>query len=158
MVKGVAAKYLPNPKVSGLLSEEIFIYQFHKSSQKLRERFNQSLEKYGIISIQYAILFLLSKKQGMSQKEIGDELGIDKASMVKFLDGLEEENYILRKENDVDRRIKVVSLSTRGRKLFPILDRLRKKVEDDFLEEKLSAEEIKVMRVCMQKILLSERN
>lgn len=147
-------KYLPNTKVNPVLSEALFLYQFHKASQKLRARFNQAIEAYNIISVQYAVMYLVNERPSLSQKELGEELGIDKASVVKFLDLLETEKYLTRKEDKKDKRVKLISLTPRGKKVVSEISRKRAKIEDEFLAESLSAQEIKNLREYLKKLML----
>ena len=148
--------YLPNTKTNNILNENFFIYQFYKSSQKLRHKFNQSIIKYGIISVQFAILFLVRELKDPNQKQLGEGLGIDKASMVKFLNGLERLNYIRRTEDQKDRRIKIISLTTKGMKAVSQINLIRLKVEKQFLSEKLTPTEVRSFYSLMRKIASPE--
>ncbi len=49
-------------------------------------------DKQGLVSPQFGILRLLQLLGPMSQITLGQDLGIDKASMVKFIDGIEKKN------------------------------------------------------------------
>jgi len=149
-------RYLPNTQTNNILNENFFIYQFYKSSQKLSHKFNQSIAKFGIISVQFAILYLIQESKEPNQKQLGEGLGIDKASMVKFLNGLEELNYITRTEDQTDRRIKIVSLTTQGMKVVKQINIIRLNVEKKFLSDKLTLTEMRSFYSLMRKIASQE--
>jgi DNA-binding MarR family transcriptional regulator len=79
-------------------------------------------------------------------------MSIDKATMVKLIDGLEQRKWIVREFNASDRRVKKVTLTTSGNKILKELLELREGVERDFLSV-LTKEEEKQLRAIIPKLL-----
>ena len=65
------------------------------------------------------LIFVELSSMLVTQQIIGDYLQIDKASMVRVLDGLVEKGYLLRRANPEDRRSHIIELTLNGRKLLP---------------------------------------
>jgi MarR family transcriptional regulator, lower aerobic nicotinate degradation pathway regulator len=53
----------------------------------------------------------------ISQHELGDQLGIDRTTMVELIDDLEKQGAVERRRNPTDRRAYLLSLTSRGRTL-----------------------------------------
>jgi DNA-binding MarR family transcriptional regulator len=70
----------------------------------------------------------------ISQIQLGDELGIDKASMVKAIDELEKLKYVQRIPHPTDRRIKLVELTLKGETLLKQCNKTKDNVEKEFFK------------------------
>src|SRR5260221_6271510 len=51
----------------------------------------------------------------ISQQELGEQLGIDRTTMVELIDQLEQQGVVVRRRNPADRRSYAVSLTATGR-------------------------------------------
>ena len=80
-------------------------------------------------------------------------MGIDKASMVKFLDDLESKGLTERTESPEDRRIKLISLTPAGNKLLKKALALGAEIEESFLSQKLSPKEAQTLKDLIKKAL-----
>ncbi|HEU4601409.1 MAG TPA: MarR family transcriptional regulator, partial [Steroidobacteraceae bacterium] len=69
----------------------------------------------------FSALALLRANPGIAQVELGNELGIDKASMVALLDRLEEPGWILRTRSSEDRRRQGLTLTSDGERIYKTL-------------------------------------
>lgn len=70
------------------------------------------------------ILVVSRLGDGIQQKTIADEAGIDSAAIVRSLDELEREGLLKRKSDPFDRRAKTVHLTLKGRNLAKELDKV----------------------------------
>jgi len=114
----------------------------------------ERLKPMGISTQQYGIMNLLHIKSQLTQIEIVNEMGIDRASMVRFIDGLESKKFVTRGAHEGDRRRNLISLTTLGEKELLKMRALGKACEEDFLS-KLSASERESLRNLIPKLLLS---
>lgn len=69
----------------------------------------------------FSALALIRANPGIAQVELGNELGIDKASMVALLDRLEEPGWILRTRSSEDRRRQGLTLTSDGERIYKTL-------------------------------------
>ena len=145
--------FTPNSKVNPLLNETFFTYGLNKAAIKAKELFNDAIAKYKISGIEFVIMYVLETKTELSQKDLGSEMNIDKASMEKFLDRLQKENYIKRTEDQADRRIKFISLTPKGRSVVQKMKVVSEAVEQDFLGQKLTSNEQKTLKTLIRKLM-----
>lgn len=80
------------------------------------------------------LLFLGTCPTPVKQQYLVDNLGIDKASMVRMLDYLHEKKLLIRTVNPDNRREYLLSLSIKGKRSIPIIQKAMKQTEDVLLE------------------------
>lgn len=129
-----------------------FGYCLNRAALRLRTIFSQKIEKYNLIPPQYGIMCLLNHSGSLSQNQIGDFVGIDKATMVKLIDGLENRGLAKRISSKMDRRTKKIELTPKGLELLQTLQKIHRKVEKDFLKP-LSKSEQKTLHKITLKLL-----
>lgn len=132
--------------------KEYFGYCLYKAALKYKSMFAKELEKYKMTGPQVAILKILQATGPLSQIALGHELQIDKASMVKFIDGLEKNKMVQRIPSKEDRRIKLVEVTSKGLQIFGSISKARQEAEDIFLNP-LSAQEKKMLRQAVAKLI-----
>src|SRR5262249_32005112 len=66
--------------------------------------FVRSLASLDIRPAQYAVLVVIEANSGLSQAEVAERLGIERARLVRLLDGLERRGLIRRRASPRDRR------------------------------------------------------
>lgn len=125
-------KLIQESKVHPVLAS-FFGYAFTKTAMIYKLRFIDDMKTLGIIGPQCGILYILSHSGPQSQIKLGGELGIDKATMVKLIDELEKMNFVSRTSDLVDRRIKMIALTSHGKKSLPKITAIRDKNEENFL-------------------------
>lgn len=112
-----------------------FGYNLYKSGLLLRDHIQSvQMEKFNLSAPESGILYLLSTDKTMNQLSLGQELGIDKASIVKIIDKLEKMKLVKRVVSSIDRRSKNISLTTKGKSMVEKVKSLRSKIEDDIFE------------------------
>lgn len=81
--------------------------------------FNLRLQHLPINRYYYALIVIDAHEGDLSQTTLGDELYLDKASVVRMLDYLEEAGCITRCQNPCDRRAHILNLTEKARKMIP---------------------------------------
>ncbi len=132
-------------------------YCLFKLALRIRTHINESVAKYEIVAPQCAILSLIDSHGPLTQVEIGAFLGIDKATMVRFLDGLEENGFVVRETHAKDRRAKVLRTTPTGKKVLEKVHRLRKEAESNILSP-LTGPEQKKLRALIAKLVLQTQS
>lgn len=82
---------------------------------------NHKLKPYGLGSGQYFFLVSIAKNEGINQKDLTNLIMIDKATTAKALKKLEENSYIYRQCDEVDRRYNQLFLTEKGRQMMPVI-------------------------------------
>lgn len=96
---------------------------------------------------QDSVLTVISRHPGISQKELGERLGIQPASVSELLMKLERKGLILRQKGEQDRRSIHVQLTAEGQALLAEPE----EVSDPF--QGLSAQEQEQLRCLLEKLL-----
>ncbi|HVS53902.1 MAG TPA: MarR family transcriptional regulator [Opitutaceae bacterium] len=73
----------------------------------------------GLTGAQFNVLNILAdEREGMSQRELGDRLVVDRSNVTGLLDRLEKAGLVQRRDHPGDRRVYRVSLTPAGRRLW----------------------------------------
>jgi DNA-binding MarR family transcriptional regulator len=78
--------------------------------------FIRALAPIDISPAQYSVLVVIATNPGLSQADIADTLGIERARLVRLLDRLEKRGLTRRLDSRVDRRSHALRLTDRGRR------------------------------------------
>jgi DNA-binding MarR family transcriptional regulator len=77
--------------------------------------FIRTLAEIDIRPAQYSVLLLIEANPGLSQSTLSQTLGIERARLVRLLDGLEARRFVQRRRSRSDRRSQILSLTPQGR-------------------------------------------
>jgi DNA-binding MarR family transcriptional regulator len=88
------------------------LYRAGEASHSLA---NQMLASIGLSARQVGILTLVDELEPMSQKVLGERLGIDRSTMVALIDDLEQKGYAVRRRHPRDRRVFLIHPTDPGR-------------------------------------------
>jgi DNA-binding MarR family transcriptional regulator len=100
------------------------IRHVHRSFTKLIEA--ELAREVSITYPQWSFLRLLLEKDGVSQRELSDQLGLMENTTVSALKVMEKRGWIVRERDPTDARRMLIKLTPEGR----TLDRLRPRVRD----------------------------
>ena len=74
---------------------------------------------HGLTGAQYNVLNILSDApDGISQRELGDLLVVDRSNVTGLLDRMEKAGWVQRRDDPADRRVYRVSLTAAGRETW----------------------------------------
>jgi DNA-binding MarR family transcriptional regulator len=77
--------------------------------------FIRTLAEVDIRPAQYSVLLVIEANPGLSQATLAQTLGIERARLVRLLDGLEARNLVQRRRSRSDRRSHTLALTAQGR-------------------------------------------
>ncbi|WP_413195086.1 MarR family winged helix-turn-helix transcriptional regulator [Pararobbsia alpina] len=108
-----------------------------------------------ITSVQYAALEVLQRTPGVNQRQLGDELDVDRSTIADLVARLVRNELVERKDDPVDKRSYVLYLTSAGKKQ---LATLRPRVEEveRILTARLTHEERMELRRLLSTLLPSE--
>lgn len=110
---------------------------FLRESQRL-------FRPHGITGAQYNVLNILaSRAAGLSQRELGDLLVVDRSNVTGLLDRLEKLGWVHREDHPEDRRVYQVLLTATGRakwrEVHPVYLKAVAKITDSLSERQMRA-------------------
>lgn len=106
--------------------------------------FLRTLERVDIRPAQYSVLAVIEANPGLSQSDLADFLGIERARLARMLDRLEKRGLAKRKASPRDRRSHALFLTGEGQKTLKRIKALAAQHEVH-LTEKLGAEKRRAM-------------
>ena len=100
---------------------------------------------------QMVVLKKLDAHDGLNQNELAYLTYRDKSSLARLLTKMESKEYIIRRQNDADKRVNQVFLTPEGKRVY---DRTRPVIKEliDKMERNISAKEKDQMIVLLQKV------
>lgn len=127
-------------------------YCLHKVTTMFKAAVSGAFDQFDMQPHHFSILSIIASSNEVNQMKISEELGVDKASMVKVTDHLEKLGYIERVGSKEDRRVKNLHITTKGQKILQIAKVQRNDVEKLFLAC-LSENEANTFKSILLKIL-----
>lgn len=124
---------------------------------EIRKFLDYHLDEYHLGNGQFSILMEVFAHKGISQDSLSKIIGVDKTTIAKSVKKLVENGYVIRKENEKDRRAKKLYPSEKAERIFPKIKKLIA-LETEVLSKGLSHEEIQIFSkvVNRMKINISE--
>lgn len=90
------------------------------------------------------VLFILSEHKELNQQQIADLTLKNKASLTSLIDNLQKRNLVIRTEDALDRRNKIITMTEEGKATLEAVKPVLKTLFQDLYED-ISLEEIKMM-------------
>ena len=103
-------------------------------NRKLRALFDARVKERGLTLSRARALFALSRRDGLNQRELAEELGIETPTIVRLLDGMEKQGFIERRVEVSDRRAKQIHMTERGRGIADEIDKLACEIRQQVLD------------------------
>jgi DNA-binding MarR family transcriptional regulator len=94
----------------------------------------------GLTPALFALLNVISAREGAIQQELGAAMGIDRTTMVSLIDQLEGAGLAKRRPSANDRRAREIAITPKGRGALARARRLLSQAEDDVLAGLSSSE------------------
>ena len=127
--------------------EDCIIFQLAKAYQKAHGLFKKRLLPYGLTPIQHLILEALWLEDGISQKDIGMRLVLDRATLSGVLDRMATGGWITKEQDPEDKRTLRICLTAKGRDLKPRLSSERNQANEDLLNSLNLEEKVLLKRL-----------
>lgn len=113
----------------------------HRFHRRLAGAFRAA--EVGVTVEQFSVLALLYYQDGMTQQEMAEALGRDKASITRILHNMERDTLLERGEDSVDKRSKRVALTPLGKQKQEQMVQIAGALYYEILAD-LSAEQVQV--------------
>ena len=102
-------------------SHQIFGFLLHDVTRLYKRRFEQRSAQLSLTLSQCKTLSLLSRNEGISQRQLADLADIDAMSIVRILDRMEADGWVERRADPLDRRARRLAVTEKAR---PILEQI----------------------------------
>ena len=96
-------------------------------SRMIRTIYDRRVEPLGMTRSQWRAMIRLSRREGCSQTELANDLGIQKPTLGKLVERLEAKGWLERRPDPADARTRRLFLSASA---APILDEMHAQVDD----------------------------
>ncbi|WP_350190658.1 MarR family transcriptional regulator [Thalassobaculum sp.] len=108
-----------------------FGFLIHDVARLMRVAFDRRGRELGLTRSQWWVLTALYAKEGVTQSELAAFMDLEKATLGRLLDRLEEKEWIERRPDRLDRRIKRVYLTDRVQGLMRSLRAIAADIRND---------------------------
>lgn len=93
-----------------------------QAHRKAAATFSTALEPLGIQGRHFGVLLVLHRASPLTQRQLIEQLGSDKSSMVRTIDELEARGLCRRRHSDSDRRANDIHLTEDGQRMLADAD------------------------------------
>jgi DNA-binding MarR family transcriptional regulator len=94
-------------------------------------RFAERLSQIDLVAAQAGVLRVVASRPGISQQELSSLLGMLPSRLVPFLDELEEQGLVERRDNPADRRLYALHLTDKGSRTGAAIRRIAREHDDE---------------------------
>lgn len=123
-------------------------YQIRMADRVMSKEFVQNV---GMTPVQFSVFSLVATNANLSQVEVGEALGMDRASTMAIVHKLEDAGLIRRNIATHDKRMHALQLTAEGKRKFPAIN-ARVIEHEDVFNDRLSPDEQKFFFACIAKI------
>lgn len=128
-----------------------FGYSLYKAGMIFKSMMEDKyLYKHKLAAHDCGILYVLQTGAVVNQLALGQELGIDKATIVKIIDKLENAKLVKRDIDPTDRRSKLVSLTLKGSQMLEKVRLIRQDIETEVFKQFSNEDEAQLRRLIPQ--------
>lgn len=99
------------------INKDSLYYLFLEIQRLHYYRSHVLLDEIGVYHGQPHMLFVLSKEDGLSQKDLAERLNIKASTITVMLNRMEKANLVTRKQDNEDKRISRVYITEEGREI-----------------------------------------
>jgi len=97
-------------------------FALYSTSNALTRAYRPFLEKLDLTYLQYMVMIVLWQEQSISVKGLGEQLNLDSGTLTPLLKRLDAKELVLRQRSSEDERIRIISLTDKGRALEEIAE------------------------------------
>ena len=135
-----------------LLSKEIAV-ELNLTGCKLKQFLAAKLRQMDVplTPEQFMLIDLLWNEGEMTQQQLADQMQKDKNSVTKLVDSIERKGFVIRKQNEHDRRANTLVLTEKANQLKPGAKQKGISILDQMLEG-ISEEELRSFLVTLHKL------
>lgn len=113
--------------------ERNFGFLLHDVSRLMRTVFDRRGRDLGLTRSQWWVLTMLYAKEGVTQSELADFMDLEKPTLGRLLDRMQEKHWIERRPDSLDRRVNRLYLTEKVQEIMRALRKTAADVRKDAL-------------------------
>lgn len=131
--------------------ENCVSYIATNASKDLAEGFERKLKKQGISRVQWTALYYIGANESVNQKQLSQLMRIKESSTTRLIDRMSKEGYIVRQNNESNRRIVEIVLTQKGKQLREQSLHLGQEYSD-YISSDISSEDMDTFIMVLEKM------
>ena len=104
------------------------------AARDIRQTFDFVFSDFKLNLSEVALMALITEHGSLSQSGLAKSLGMGRASLGALVDGLEQRNFVVRKEDPKDKRVWLIELTTAGKEIAVKLEERDQSLREAFRE------------------------
>jgi MarR family transcriptional regulator for hemolysin len=100
-------------------------------ARMMRAAFDRRVLRIGLTRSQWLVLSLLYRRPGVSQSELAEMLEVERPTAGRMIDRLERKNWVIRRPDAADRRVKRLYLTAEAEGVQAEMGRIAAEMVDD---------------------------
>lgn len=121
-----------------------------KTGTQIRRPFAEYMETLDLVPPHKGVLTFLKEEGESNQLRLSEVMGVSKATMVRFLDHLQDKQLVSRVESKVDRREKVVKITSKGKKVLAQIEEKNIELEKMATKNISKSELLELKRILLK--------
>lgn len=113
---------------------ELSVSRLFRVSIRLQTVFDHRFNPFGMTAQEAAVLLRCVDEAQTSAGKLAKIMGRDKGKITRFVDRLEAGGFLTRKSHPQDRRLQIITPTTRGRRLAPQIALLFDEIRSQFFQ------------------------
>ncbi len=108
-----------------VLEHETLLNIYYTAAQ-VKKRATEFFQQYGLTDVQFNVMMLLvyqaDNRGGLTQAQLSDMMLVNRANITSLIDRMERDGLVVRMATAGDRRSNLVKMTSKGKKLFKIVE------------------------------------
>lgn len=113
---------------------------------------------FDLTPVQYAAIEAIYENPGIDQARVAEMIGYDRATIGGVIERLEKKDWINREVSEQDRRARVLSLTTKGKKIRSALEPIVQDLQKDILQPLSDEDHACFINLARQVVLQSNNS
>lgn len=84
--------------------------------------FFEECGRFDVTPVQYSIMTAVQAHPGLDQARLGEEVGVDRATLANVLGRLDKRGLVRRRASPADRRLRLVDMTTAGIDMLALME------------------------------------
>lgn len=127
------------------------------ASKRLAECLNNRLMTYNVTKSQWFAMYYINKNGYLSQKELANFMKASQPTVTGILDRLEKQGFIERREDQKDKRKKVIGLTQKGKEINEKLTSIAEDFKNTCLENVDQKDQETFLEILDKMVISAER-